>query len=62
MGFNSVFKGLIRGNGKVVLDLTFLKMVTNPQQIGQVENYPTIAKSSVFMLATSKVRVLCLFA
>jgi hypothetical protein len=43
MVFNSAFKGLIRGNEKVVLDLTFLKMVTNPQQIGQVENNPTFA-------------------
>jgi hypothetical protein len=34
---------LICGNEKVVLDLTFLKMVTNPQQIGPVEDNPTIA-------------------
>jgi len=27
----------------VVLDLTFLKMVTNPQQIGPVEDNPTVA-------------------
>jgi len=33
----------MRGNEKAVRDLTFLKMVTNPQQFGPVEDNPTIA-------------------
>jgi hypothetical protein len=40
-GFNLAFEGFTRVNEKAVLDLTFLKMVTNPQQIGPVENNPT---------------------
>ena len=34
---------LICGKEKVVLVLTFLKMVPNPQQISPVEDIPTIA-------------------
>jgi hypothetical protein len=38
-----MLRRLISGNEKVVLDLTFLKVVTNPQQIGPVEENPTVA-------------------
>ena len=34
---------LICGKEKVLFDLTFLKMVPNPQQISPVEDNPTIA-------------------
>jgi len=34
---------LICGNEKIVLDLTLLKMVTNSQLIGPVEDNSTIA-------------------
>jgi hypothetical protein len=37
----------IHGNEKIVLDLTFLKMATNHQQIGPVEVIQQLPKRSV---------------
>jgi len=43
------------GNEKAVLDLTFLKIVINPQQIGPAEDNPTIAQTLSAPVSYSKV-------
>ena len=40
---NCTLKRLIRGNEKIMLDMTFLKMLINPEQIGPAEDNPTTA-------------------
>ena len=42
---NYILKQLIRRNEKAVLDLIFLKMLINPQQIGPVAGNPTTAQT-----------------
>jgi len=43
MQVNCIPKRLMLGNEKAVLDLTFLKIMINPQQISPAEDNPTIA-------------------
>ena len=43
MQVNCIPKRLMLGNERAVLDLTFLKMVINPQPIDPAEDNPTIA-------------------
>ena len=53
---NCIPKSLMRRNEKAVLDLTFVKMVINPQQ----KIIPQLPKRYVLTTATSKVYCGCL--